>query len=114
MHRAVGLEPPGPYERKSVVPTEAEPSRIDAPTSGVRLCDTFGRSSARGRAVLSPKSALPRGASLEDLCSNDTTVLHSISHKHARFPNGFAFCHTNTRYGGGGQRAAASLSQWAR
>eukprot|EP00965_Chrysotila_dentata_P008825 287657-Pleurochrysis_carterae.AAC.1 len=32
--RPVGLEPSGPYERKSVVPTEAEPSRIDAPTSG--------------------------------------------------------------------------------
>eukprot|EP00965_Chrysotila_dentata_P061839 2048433-Pleurochrysis_carterae.AAC.1 len=33
--KAVGLEPSGPYERKSVVYTEAEPSRIDAPTSGV-------------------------------------------------------------------------------
>eukprot|EP00965_Chrysotila_dentata_P195654 6177097-Pleurochrysis_carterae.AAC.5 len=33
--RAVGLEPSGPYERTFVVPTEAEPSRIDAPTSGV-------------------------------------------------------------------------------
>eukprot|EP00965_Chrysotila_dentata_P106226 3508185-Pleurochrysis_carterae.AAC.1 len=33
--RAVGLEPSGPYERKFVVPTEAERSRIHAPTSGV-------------------------------------------------------------------------------
>ena len=41
--------------------------------------------------------------SLEDLCGNDITV-HSISHTHARFPNGFAFA-IRTR----GMAAAASV-----